>query len=155
GRHLGKCYLRLNQAETANSCGSTPSFPPAVRMVAIALPRSTFSLCVCACPGWGIIVLGGQVMPVLDFPISKKDWDNEIGARNGVSTECEERPTTDGRLWQSTIQKIISFQDLEEDWDDNGAKAPSRELLDSAVALACAFCRTGMEPPSRVVSGVT
>jgi hypothetical protein len=94
-------------------------------------------------------------MPVLDYPISKKEWDNEIGARNGVSTECEERPTTDARLWQPAIQEIIGFQDLEEDWDDNGAKAPSRELLDSAVALACAFCKTGMEPPSRVVPGVT
>ncbi len=94
-------------------------------------------------------------MPVLDYPISKKDWDNEVGARNGVSTELDEQPAAEAGPWQYAIQKIIGFQHLEDDWDDSGAKAPSRELLDSAVALACAFCKTGVEPPSRVVPGVT
>jgi hypothetical protein len=101
------------------------------------------------------MVLGGLVMPVLDYPISKRDWDNEVGARNGVSTELDEQPVAEAGPWQPAIQKIIGFQHLEDDWDDSGAKAPSRELLDSAVALACALCKTGMEPPSRVVPGVT
>ena len=94
-------------------------------------------------------------MPVLDYPISKKDWDNEAGARNGVSPERGERPAADAGPWQPVIQKITDFQRLEDDWNDSGAKAPSRELLDSAIALACAFCKTGMEPPSRVVPGTT
>jgi hypothetical protein len=94
-------------------------------------------------------------MPVLDYPISKKDWDNEVGARNGVSIQLEEASAAEAGAWQPAIQKIIDFQHLKDDWDDNGAKAPSGELLDSAVALAWAFCKTGMEPPSRIVPGVT
>ena len=76
-------------------------------------------------------------MPVLDYPISKKDWDNEAGARNGASTEREERLAADAGPWQPVIQIITDFQRLEDDWDDSGAKAPSDELLDSAIALAC------------------
>ncbi len=94
-------------------------------------------------------------MPVLDYPISKKDWDKEAGARNGISTGREERTQVAAGPWQPAIQKITDFQRLEDDWDGSGAKAPSGELLDSAIALACAFCKTGMQPPSRVVPGVT
>ena len=94
-------------------------------------------------------------MPVLDCPISKKDWDLQVGGRNGASGIDQERPMADAGAWEPAVERIVEFQHLADDWDGFGGKAPSRELLESAIALAYAFCKTGMEPPSRVVPGVT
>ena len=52
------------------------------------------------------------------------------------------------------IRKIIEFQQLGEDWDGFGAKPPSRELLESAIALANVYYQKGVNPPQRVAPGV-
>jgi len=94
-------------------------------------------------------------MPVLEWEISKKDWDHGLGPRNGVSLENERQPAAAAGPWQEAIQKIVGFQALENDWDGFGAKAPSPELLNSAFALAYALGEKGTDPPDRVVPGVT
>lgn len=94
-------------------------------------------------------------MPVLDLPISKKDWDHQASPHHAVSLKCEQGPAAVTAPWQGAIQKIMAFRYLENDWDGFGAKVPSRELVDSAVGLAYALGEKGTDPPDRVVPGVT
>ncbi len=87
--------------------------------------------------------------------MGKKDWDQEVSARNGAWDKSEGQPVADAGTWEPAVQKIIGFQQLGEDWDGLGAKAPSRELLESAIGLAYLLSEKGTEPPSRVVPGLT
>ncbi len=93
-------------------------------------------------------------MPVLDYPISKEVWLQEVSARNGAPVAGEGRPLPEAGAWEPAVQKIIGFQHLGDDWDGLGAKAPSRELLESAIGLAYVLSEKGTEPPSRVVPGL-
>jgi hypothetical protein len=96
-------------------------------------------------------------MPVLVHPIAKQDWLEEVQLRNGVSpaSKGERAPEIeDAGAWEPAVQKIIGFQHLGDDWDGFGAKAPSREMLESAVGLAYVFLEQGVPPPSRVVPGL-
>jgi hypothetical protein len=97
-------------------------------------------------------------MPVLDCPIPKEDWLHEVGERNGVSVPPAEQPANkaaaDAGPWEPAVQKIVAFQHLGDDWDGLGAKAPSRELLESAVGLAYLFYERGVDPPHCVVPGL-
>jgi hypothetical protein len=97
-------------------------------------------------------------MPVLDCPIPKADWLNEVSERNGVSASSVEHPaekTVAGAgSWEPAVQKIVEFQHLGDDWDGLGARAPSRELLESAIGLAYLFCEKGVAPPHCVVPGL-
>jgi hypothetical protein len=97
-------------------------------------------------------------MPVLDCPIPEKAWVHEVSARNGVSVSPAgypvEKPVADAGAWEPTVQEIVEFQHLGDDWDGLGAKAPSRELVESAVGLAYLFFEQGVPPPSRVVPGL-
>jgi hypothetical protein len=43
---------------------------------------------------------------------------------------------------------------LDDDWDGLGAKAPSHELVASAVGLAHLLNERGVNPPQRVVAGI-
>lgn len=91
------------------------------------------------------------LMQTLSVPIDA--WTHEQGGTNGAA-----RPTAktvdDAGPWQPCVQKLCQFQQLGDDWDGAGAKAPSRELLESAVGLAYAFYNKGVPAPSRVVPGL-
>src|SRR5437588_11678490 len=96
-------------------------------------------------------------MPVLHRPIQKKDWVREMGERNGFPALPEDlapKPVRSAGLWEPAVQKIVEFQHLGDDWDGPGTKAPSRELLESAIGLAYVFYQNGVPPPQRVAPGV-
>jgi len=65
-----------------------------------------------------------------------------------------EKRVADADPWEPAVQKIVGFQQLGDDWDGLGAKAPSRELLASAVGLAYLFYEKGVDPPLCVVPGL-
>src|SRR5260370_22104368 len=97
-------------------------------------------------------------MPVLDCRIPKNDWVQEVSERNGISmppgNKPVEKPAEDAGPWQRTVQKLVEFQHLGDDWDGFGAKAPSRELLAVAIGLAYLLYEKGVEPPQAVVPGL-
>ena len=97
-------------------------------------------------------------MPVLNCRVPKEDWVHEVSERNGVSLQPAkhpaETPVEDAGPWEPAVQKIVEFQYLGDDWDGFGAKAPSRDLLASAVGLAYLFSEKGVDPPHRVAPGV-
>jgi hypothetical protein len=95
-------------------------------------------------------------MPVLDCPIAKENWLEEVRQRNGFAPIFPEQPTKtrvpDAGAWEPAVQKILGFQHLQEDWDGFGAQAPSREVLESAIGLAYCLLEKGVDPPHRVVA---
>jgi hypothetical protein len=97
-------------------------------------------------------------MPVLDCPIPKADWIHRVDERNGVPVpsrdESAEKATAGAGPWEPAVQKIVEFQHLGDDWDGLGARAPSRELLESAIGLAYLFYERGVAPPHCVVPGL-
>jgi hypothetical protein len=96
-------------------------------------------------------------MPLLlDCPIPEKAWHLETGARNGapVAERHVHNETASAGPWEPAINSIITFQYLGDDWDGLGAKAPSPELLESAIGLAYLLHDKGVSPPSRVVPGL-
>jgi hypothetical protein len=98
-----------------------------------------------------------ETMPLLmDCVIPVNAWQREIGARNGVPTVQPpvQKTVEDAGPWESAIKEITKYQHLGDDWDGLGAKAPSRELLDSAIGLGYLFYQKGVPPPSRVVPGL-
>ena len=56
--------------------------------------------------------------------------------------------------WTAIIDDLLALRLLEDDWDGQGAKAPSTALVDSAIVLSQLFRRQGCLAPSRVVAGV-
>jgi hypothetical protein len=94
-------------------------------------------------------------MLVLDCQVSKEDWSNEIRERNGVAVprawHTNDQQTDGSGKWEPVVREIISYQHLSDDWDGLGAKAPSLEVLASAVALAHLFHERGVNPPHCVV----
>ena len=97
-------------------------------------------------------------MPVLHCRIPKAEWAPDVGERNGVSLAPSEQPAEQSldkvRPWAPAIGKIIELGRLGEDWDGLGARAPLRELLESAVGLAYLLCAKGVAPPHCVVPGL-
>jgi hypothetical protein len=97
-------------------------------------------------------------MLVLDRGIPKADWIRHIGELNGVSgahtKQPAERTVSDAGPWEPAVRKIMEFQHLGDDWDGLGAKAPSRELLQSAIGLAYLLAEKGVDPPHCVVPGL-
>jgi hypothetical protein len=93
-------------------------------------------------------------MPVLERPVLRKDWLEEVVARNGIVKKAPSEHAGDAGPWESAVQKVIGFQQLQDDWDGFGAQAPSRELLESAIGLAYCFLENGVDPPHRVAPGV-
>jgi len=102
-------------------------------------------------------------MPLLlDRQIPKEDWLREAGERNGASkaparlrgADGEQEPGSDAGAWQPTVKKIVEFQHLGDDWDGQGAKSPSFDLLASAVGLAYVLYQQDVDPPNCVVPGV-
>jgi hypothetical protein len=68
------------------------------------------------------------------------------------------RPTVgpdDERMagWDRIIRKLHTMLSIDDDWDGMGAKAPSREIVFSAIELASALCSIDDYPaPTRVAA---
>lgn len=56
--------------------------------------------------------------------------------------------------WQKIIEEIIAMQRFGNDWDGQGALAPSPELLESALGLVNLLRINGVEAPAAAVPGV-
>ena len=72
------------------------------------------------------------------------------------------RPTMNGTpggqrkpfdAWDTVHDRLATFRALEENWDGQGARAPSGELLDSALALTTLLRDRGVEAPSGAAPG--
>jgi hypothetical protein len=59
----------------------------------------------------------------------------------------------DAGPWAPAVIKLVEFQFLADDWDGQGALAPSHDMLASAIGLAYTLHQQEIEPPSRVVPG--
>ena len=94
----------------------------------------------------------------LQVPIAERDWleqsapDINNGAME-LDRAAEKAEDLDAEHWQTIIQEIDGFRKLGDNWDGLGARAPSGELLDSAIGLARIYCGRGMIPPVRVLPG--
>lgn len=96
-------------------------------------------------------------MSVADCPILKDAWAREVNLRNGVAAgpvKVAERRVGDAGPWEPTVQRIVGFQHLGDDWDGFGAAAPLHEVLQSAIGLAYCFYEQGVDPPHRVTASV-
>jgi hypothetical protein len=99
---------------------------------------------------------------LLDRTILKDDWLKEAGERNGTSpaparlhgSNGEQKAVPDAGPWEPAVQKMVTFQHLGDNWDGQGAQAPSYELLASAIGLAYMLHQKGVDPPNCVVPGV-
>jgi hypothetical protein len=99
---------------------------------------------------------------LLDRHIRQEDWRLEAGDRNGDSTaparlrsvNGEPNEVPDAGPWEPAIEQIVSFQHLGDNWDGLGARAPTYEVLLSAVGLAYVLYHQGVEPPTCVVPGL-
>lgn len=98
---------------------------------------------------------------LLDRPIRKEDWLKECGERNGTAAaparlhgiNGEQKAVPDAGPWEPAVHKMVAFQSLGDNWDGQGAQAPSEEVLKSAIGLAYTLYEQGVDPPSRVVPG--
>ena len=93
-------------------------------------------------------------MPVLTYAVSKQAWFPEGAEGNGMATPRAERKPGDAGAWEGSVHKLDTFRQLENDWDGLGAKAPSRDLLASAIGLAHVLNEQGVQPPQAVVVGL-
>lgn len=96
---------------------------------------------------------------LLNCPIPEQLWLKEAGELEGFSQDPERLPHNNGDQshgadagpWEPTVLAIVRLVELENNWDGLGARAPTYDLLASAVGLAYALMHKGMDPPSRVV----
>lgn len=56
--------------------------------------------------------------------------------------------------WNQCLADLLAIRAFDDDWDGQSAKAPSADLVDSAVQLAEILRQQGMVAPSRIVPGV-
>jgi hypothetical protein len=99
-------------------------------------------------------------MPALLEYLSEQAWKKARG-RNGTAADLT--PTDGGKKdeggslhagpWEPAVRALVEFRRLGDDWDGQGARALSAELLASAIGLAYLLYERGTEPPSRVVPG--
>jgi hypothetical protein len=93
-------------------------------------------------------------MLVLESSIAQNEWAQEASAtRNGVLSGIHGNGAAvpNAGTWTAVVHKLIGFQDVGHDWDGFGAKAPSLDVLKSAISLAYLLSDKGMEPPSGVM----
>lgn len=75
----------------------------------------------------------------------------ELPARN----ESEDATnSTHAMLWNERIDELLAIRQLEDDWDGQGAPAPTIEVVDSALVFALLMRRDGVVPPTGVVQGL-
>jgi hypothetical protein len=98
---------------------------------------------------------------LLAHGIREEDWLKGAGERNGsspapsrlhgINGNQEEIP--DAGPWEPAVQKMVALKNLGDDWDGQGARTPTEEILASAIGLAYTLRAQGVDPPSRVVPG--
>ena len=99
---------------------------------------------------------------LLDCPVPEQAWLTKAAQRNGTPTATPrlngiaegQREVADAGPWERAVQKIVDFQHLGDDWDGQGARVPSAEMLASAIGLAYVLSDRGMGPPHAVVPGL-
>jgi hypothetical protein len=101
-------------------------------------------------------------MAVLNIPMTleiQRHWISSTVFRqsvNGIAKVGSSiKAIANAGSWEPAVTKLISFQQVEDDWDGFGAKAPGSELLESAIGLAHIFSQKGIDPPNGVMHGVT
>jgi hypothetical protein len=102
-------------------------------------------------------------MPSLaHYRIPEQTWLRESCQTNGTASapvrlhafNGNVKPVPDAGPWEPSVVKMVEFQHLGDDWDGQGARAPSHELLASAIGLAYTLKDQGVDPPHCVVAGV-
>jgi hypothetical protein len=63
------------------------------------------------------------------------------------------RPLSGEARWREVMDRLRSFERLEENWDGFEANPPSAALIESTALLAQELKARGAPPPSRVVPG--
>lgn len=58
------------------------------------------------------------------------------------------------RQWDAVIDELLAARQLEDDWDGQGAKAPTAEAVDTALRVAIRLQRGTVVPPDDFGSGV-
>ncbi len=71
-----------------------------------------------------------------------------------IGVNCEREETVRQFGWSTTIDSLLDIRDLPSDWDGNGAVAPPKDVVDSALHLAIHLKDRGMREPNGVVPGV-
>lgn len=73
------------------------------------------------------------------------------GAYNGKpAKKLSDTENADG--WKRCIDKLLELRLYEDDWDGQGAEAPSVGAVDSAIILAVLLREKDIEPPCRTVA---
>ncbi len=99
---------------------------------------------------------------LLNCHIPEQAWLKEAGQRNGSSTaparlqdgNGNQKVVANAGSWEPAVQTIVDMEHLGDDWDGQGARAPSHEMLVSAIGLAYTLLHNGMDPPTSVVPGL-
>jgi len=50
--------------------------------------------------------------------------------------------------WRKVVDELLAARDLEDDWDGQGAKAPSIEVVDTSLVLVQKLRTAGFAPPN-------
>ena len=82
------------------------------------------------------------------------EWNNVACTTGGDAAALLVTRSDRDDFWNSRIDGLLAIRSLANDWDGQGAQAPSTELVDSALLLAQDLRLSGAEPPDRIVSGV-
>jgi hypothetical protein len=98
---------------------------------------------------------------LLDIPIVEMSWLQRAGQMNGTTKASARLDAGCGGgneaapagAWEPTVAQLVALQHLGDDWDGQGARAPSRDLLAAAVALAYLLNERGVDAPSSVGPG--
>jgi hypothetical protein len=64
-------------------------------------------------------------------------------------------PLLNDDLWQECFSELLTFRDLQDDWDGLGAKAPFDWAIRSAIELAENLRQNGWPAPGGVIPGIT
>ena len=59
-----------------------------------------------------------------------------------------------GSTWDREFDNLLRIRQLPEDWDGQGARAPTTELVDSALVLAHHLRQSSLPAPDRIVPAV-
>src|SRR6185369_6855744 len=93
------------------------------------------------------------------IPVTEEGWHDRSslnGKANGrhISTFATQDPPQELGEWDATLDEMAGFQNLGDNWDGQGAKVPTQELLASAIGLGRLISARGIPPPQRVVPGI-
>lgn len=81
-----------------------------------------------------------KITPNLELPRAQ---------RNGQATDARRAAE-----WDQRIDDLLAIRQLEDDWDGQGAPAPTIDVVDSALVLALLLRQEGIVPPANIVQGV-